>query len=135
MDEGIKALSLKRNETEKMNYFTKLHFYENISSHEILLWKGKREADRRDWELRYEGWGDIRKISLRFVGVAQINFSLIRTKMEHAVLFVPRHHSLPNQALLALQNVPTVTLELLRSEQIGLLARDHTLYSIVMPHV
>ena len=39
-----------------------------------------------------------------------------RTEMEHAVLLVPGHHCLADQPLFTLQNVRTVTLELLRGE-------------------
>ena len=55
--------------------------------------------------------------------------------MEHAVLFVPGYHRLADQALFTMQNVLTVTLELLRGEQVGLLSWNDTLDSIVMPHV
>ena len=58
-----------------------------------------------------------------------------RTEMEHAVLFVPGYHRLADQALFTMQNVLTVTLELLRGEQVGLLSWNDTLDSIVMPHV
>ena len=58
-----------------------------------------------------------------------------RTEMEHAVFLVPSHHRLADQAFFTLQNVSTVTLELLRREQVGLLSRNDTLDSIVMSHV
>ena len=55
--------------------------------------------------------------------------------MEHAVLLVPGHHCLADQPLFTLQNVPTVTLELLPAEQVGFLSRNDTLDSIVMSNV